>query len=1286
VEKPKTPLVPIRDSIATQLLRVVFALYLILVVTATATQFAIQYTYEKRQVVQELRTLEVTLKPGLGQALWEMNTSQMRSIMVGAAQLPSIVGVAMEDNDGIGIDRIGRILDDKGQTLLVDEEGTVAGKSNSPELFWHTFAIDYDRGDQLFDVGRATLYSSPGVVFERLRFGIALLGVSALIQVLVIGTLFLWIFRKMLSRPLASLTQATQRLNMDNLDNAFIQIGTKDKNELQVLEDAFNSMIAKLLDSREDLHGVNRTLEAHRNQLEQRVAARTGELSEANARLRQEIREREHAQQALGKSEENYRSIYDAANDAIFVHDLETGVILNVNEKMLEMYGFADVEEIIGLSPGRLSAGDSPHSDREATGLLRQAANGTPQLSEWRARRKDGSQFWVEVNLKRAQIGGQDRILAIVRDIDERKTTDLKLMESEGRYRALFENEIDAISIFDTENRQFIDVNGAWLRLYGYTREEMLLMNTEDVSAEPQETAAAVDRSVKSGNVYIPKRRHRNKDGVEFWVDISAGPLTMKGRRLMFAIVRDITARVEAVEALRASEEELQATFTGMTDVIVTLDRDGRYLKIAPTSSELLYKPAEELLERTLHETFPKDLADIFVDGIHRSLDQQQLVILEYTLEIDGRERWFDGRIAPMPQHAVVFVARDITESKQFEVRLQKAKEAAEAANLAKSRFLANMSHEIRTPMNAITGLNHLAMQTDLSEQQRDYMQKIDSSANTLLRLIEDILDFSKIEAGKLNMESRDFSLREVLDSVRATIEPQILQSRIAFSIEVDDSVPDLLSGDALRLQQVLLNLASNAVKFTSEGNVSIDIHVDEEAEKEVTLRCSVRDTGIGMSPDQVESLFQPFHQADPSITRKFGGTGLGLTISRRLVEMMGGEIAVTSELANGSVFSFTVRIEKGVGARPASKRPFPTNQVRELLTDCRLLLVEDNEINLQVASELLKQVGIEVISVRDGKEAVEKVAGQRFDAILMDLQMPVMDGLSATLEIRKQIPATELTILAMTANATVAERKKCLAAGMNGYITKPFEPHVLYGALIQWIRPDAEPRIQPPAPASSILTNQSTEHSFPEIAGLDTEKGLANMNGDVGLYQKVITNVLVRHQGSMTELREMIRENDTETALRLVHTLKGVAGTIGAGRLHSTASDLESALGHGGGNEIAPLLMDLTEEVERVMDSLDSYLQDRSSVSSGSVDDDARGSQLPREQLARMFGELGTLIDEGDPNASALAGRLEASLDSSAAIEEIRKMGEQLDEYEFEAAREIYNRLANLLTEPGQG
>ena len=447
METPKTPLVPIRDSIAMQLLRVVFVLYLILVITVTATKVTIQYAYEKSEVVHELRTLEATLKPGLGQALWEMNTSQMHSIMVGAAQLPSIVGVVMEDNDGNGIDRIGRIRDGQGRTLLVNDEGAAADRINPTELFWHSFVINYDRGDQLFDVGKVTLYSSSGVVFERLRFGTALLGISAFIQVLVIGTLFLWAFRKILSRPLASLTQATQQLNMDNLDDAFIQIPTKDRNELQVLENAFNTMIGKLLDSREDLHGVNRTLEAHRNQLEQRVAERTEELSEANARLRREIRDREQAQLALAKSEENYRSIFDAANDAIFVHDLETGVILNVNDKMLEMYGFSDMEEVIGLSPGRLSTGVSPHSDKEASELMRKAANGTSELSEWRARRKDGSQFWVEVNLKRAQIGGTGRILAIVRDIDARKTGELKLIESEGRYRALFENEIDAIAI-----------------------------------------------------------------------------------------------------------------------------------------------------------------------------------------------------------------------------------------------------------------------------------------------------------------------------------------------------------------------------------------------------------------------------------------------------------------------------------------------------------------------------------------------------------------------------------------------------------------------------------------------------------------------------------------------------------------------------------------------------------------------------------------------------------------------------------------------------------------------
>jgi len=698
---------------------------------------------------------------------------------------------------------------------------------------------------------------------------------------------------------------------------------------------------------------------------------------------------------------------------------------------------------------------------------------------------------------------------------------------------------------------------------------------------------------------------------------------------------------------------------------------------------------------------------------------------------------------------------------------LDEARSEAEDATRAKSEFLANMSHEIRTPMNAIMGMAHLALKTDLTAKQYDYLKKVDISAKSLLGIINDILDFSKIEAGKMDMEAVDFQLEDTLDNISTLVGIKTQEKGLELLFKTDPAVPRALVGDPLRLGQILINLSNNAVKFTDAGEIVVATELVKEDKSQVTLKFSVHDTGIGMTAEQAAKLFQPFAQADSSTTRKYGGTGLGLTISKRLAEMMGGKIWVESNPGQGSTFSFTANL--GLGKEKAKKRFKPASELRgtqvlvvddnatsrsilqemlesfsfevslassgeegiteleaaskdkpfelvimdwkmpgmdgieasrrikdhkgldkipaiilvtaygreevmqqadevglegfllkpvspSMLFDAtmqafgeavpeisritqrkeqeaealkhiqgaRLLLVEDNEINQQVAREILEGAGLNVTLATNGLEAVNAVKENNYDAVLMDVQMPVMDGYTATREIRNlKSEIRNVPVIAMTAHAMAGDEDKSLQAGMNGHVTKPIDPDQLFATLQKWIQP-SEKRAMTQTPVVSVAPSGeakvvSIEEWLPEsLPGFDLADGLKRLQGNKKLYRKLLLDFATGYGKAGIEIREALDAKDFDRAHSLVHNLKGLAGNLSATGLQAAAVNMEKLV--KGVDKIAPASKQLNLRLAELETVLNQALE---SVQRLGVPGEENISKLSDEEISDIPAEL---------------------------------------------------------------
>ena len=535
-------------------------------------------------------------------------------------------------------------------------------------------------------------------------------------------------------------------------------------------------------------------------------------------------------------------------------------------------------------------------------------------------------------------------------------------------------------------------------------------------------------------------------------------------------------------------------------------------------------------------------------------------------------------------EHRVLYISIALN-SMFYALELKEKNQIIENKNRLQRDFMANVSHEIRTPMNAIIGFCNLALQSGLTPKQTDYLQKIASSAESLMGVINDILDFAKIEAGKLEIVRVRFKLAKILARVNDSVALKATKKGLALAIVSDPAIPSELLGDPLRLGQVLINLVGNAVKFTPAGHVHLRLELVDKQPDHCCIRFVVEDSGIGMTPEQITRLFAAFSQADSSITRKYGGTGLGLAISKQLIELMGGKIRVESLFGRGSAFSFALDFILA----PADDQASPPPDTAKIdatdiarIVGASILLVEDNFLNQQLAMEMLTDAGLHVDAANNGREAIEALVRREYDLVLMDIQMPVMGGLEATQIIRKNAAWNRLPIIAMTAHAMQGYREECLSVGMNDYLSKPFDTDELLAILLRWITPRSSPS------ATRSRPQPANQFNLPDqLPGLDVGAGIARMCNNDLLYVKLLKGFGQTYGDCIAEVRELLAGGNVDEVARLLHSLKGLAGSISARDLHLAAVQLEKALkqGHVAGCE--SFLNALEQSLQIVLQSI---------------------------------------------------------------------------------------------------
>ena len=1111
----------------------------------------------------------------------------------------------------------------------------------------------------------------------------------------------------------------------------------------------------------------------------------------ALVRLQTEAQERASA---LSESEAFMRTLTETGQASLVVTD-RTDRLRHINSQWLALFGYAQ-EDVPDLRAATMHT-DGETARRRLQTLMQ--PDGSLRHCETRFRRKDGTQFWGLMNSSRVRIG--DELLRVTWIIDntEEHVAAERLRSLAAEQQMLLQNL--QVGIVYTGDGMMLRANARFAVMFGFADTDSPVgLGTGCLfhdQAEVPRFGAEVGKAFAAGAVFSGEWRAARQDGSVFDAYARARSIAHPDyQQATIWMIDDITERKRSEEALRVAHAAQLAIFE-TASVGIAILREGTILRCNRALEEIFgYGPGQLEGQPTRiwyasegAYAAGRELANARIGQASRHDQQLQ--------RKDGTLFWcrMQARyIEANSEHGSVWVMEDVTEENAAAQALREAKRLADEATQAKSMFLANMSHEIRTPMNAVIGLSRLALKTDVAVKQRDYITKVHGAGTALLGIINDILDFSKIEAGKLEIESVAFRLDDVFANLPALVGQRASDKGLELVLDVAHDVPTALVGDPLRLGQVVTNLVGNAVKFTEHGHVLVRATQRERAAGAMLLRVEVFDTGIGMAPEQTGRLFQAFSQADGSTTRKYGGTGLGLTICKRLVEAMGGSIDVRSAPGQGSCFGFTARVgwrvehdapdplpevlhgmralvvDDNTTARevfasqlqalgfsvlavadgtqaiaavcredfglllldwamphlnglsvlerlPQTHRParivmacgFGQDELRQQaeragvdafvvkpvspttlrdtirnlfsqdpsqapqqtaqgpaatpLRGLRLLLAEDNEINQQIAVELLESAGATVTVADHGRMALDLLEqGHRFDAVLMDLQMPVMDGMQATRLIRADARFAQLPIIAMTAHAMVEERERCLAAGMVDHITKPIDPPAMLATLVRWVQPHGDM----PAGAAAAALPEPGE-ALTVLAGLDTAAGLARVGGKQTLYLRLLRQFHDRQADAGTRIAAALAAHDQASAERIAHTVRGVAGNLGLDDVQQRARSLEETLGAGSPPALALAAFEgaLAAAVAGLQGALPAVGAHDPRQQPGATEPSAAA----RADAERHAAHLAALLAASDGEACDYFGTHRGVLRQTLGDSAVAQLAGLIDSYDFDAA-----------------